>query len=178
MIIVMILFGSCRVLWVYFLLLVQLTKSVISYANLFLAWTCSVRARWKRMQVQPLFGPLGFDSPSSGPLTSFTSAKCLPFANWSVSKMSEVWLEWHFWASECPMSGDGSTQTMAIFHHTWLQKLLASPSWHSLELQWSVDVGATVWWRKVQWEWQRVSWIALSRWKREAQENQRLKAAN
>lgn len=31
-------FGSCRVLLVYFLLLVHLSKSVISYANLFLAW--------------------------------------------------------------------------------------------------------------------------------------------
>lgn len=38
-IILMILFGSCGVLWVYFLLLMQLSKSVISYANLFLAWT-------------------------------------------------------------------------------------------------------------------------------------------
>ena len=66
--------------------------------------------------------------------TSFTSTKRLPFANWSVSDMSDVSLEWHLWASWCPMcgDGDGSTQTMAIFHHTWLQKLLASPSWHSL----------------------------------------------
>lgn len=48
--------------------------------------------------------------------------------------MSDVSLEWHFWVSECPVSsdGDGSTQTMAIFHHTWQQKLLASPSRHSL----------------------------------------------
>lgn len=29
--------------------------------------TCGVRARWKRMQVQPLLGPLGFDLRSSGP---------------------------------------------------------------------------------------------------------------
>lgn len=116
------------------------------------------------------------------PFTSFASTKWLPFANWSVSKMSEVRLEWHFWASECPMPGDGSTQTMAIFRHTWLQKLLASPSWHSLSVKMSFSevqtVRATVWWRKVQWEWQRVSWIALSRWKRDAQENQRLKVTN
>lgn len=37
-------FGSCRVLLVYFLLLVHLSKSVISYANLFLAWATLGRA--------------------------------------------------------------------------------------------------------------------------------------